>query len=118
MDTFPHNEVEGLFEQFKNEALGFLLRIQTVRVLDVDAFKRIDLICQKLAQVLKNHPFVPKNVLNEIRACTIVLRAEAPYFVDKQNEMNSMADKLEMTFDLILMGEEHSDRIPGVPRII
>jgi hypothetical protein len=57
-------------------------------------------------------------VLNAMRVAVKILEAEAPYMPEKQGAMLDMAAKLEMTFDLILLGEDHSDRIPGVPRII
>ncbi len=56
--------------------------------------------------------------MNELRVATKVLRAEAPYVDGGRNDLESMADKLEITFDLILKGESPEDRVPGVPRII
>lgn len=38
----------------------------------------------------------------------------------KENSLNvgKKAEAIEMTFDLILRGESHGDRQPGIPRII
>lgn len=111
-------ETDTIFERFKDELGGFLLKVQTTRVLDAEAFERLNADSRKLAQELKNQPLVPKSVLNEMRVATKILRAEAVYMRDEQDVMLDMANKLEMTFDLILLGEDHSDRSPGVPRII
>lgn len=111
-------ETETIFEHLKEELGAFLLKVQTVRALDVKAFERIDADSRKLAQGLKNQALVPKSLLNEMRVATKVLRAEAAYMHEEQGAMLDMASRLEMTFDLILLGEDHSDRSPGVPRII
>lgn len=110
-------DAETIFERFKDELGGFLLKVQTTRVVDAEAFERLNADSRKLAQELRNQPLVPKSVLNEMRVATKILRAEAAYMRDEQGVMLDMANKLEMTFDLILLGEDHSDRSP-VPRII
>jgi len=111
-------EAEATFEHLKEELGAFLLKIQTVRVLDVEAFGRIDANVRRLAEELRNQTLVPKAMLKEIRSAAKILQAEAAYMREEQGAMLDMAGKLEMTFDLILLGEDHSDRIPGVPRII
>lgn len=111
-------ETETVLDHLKEELGAFLLKVQTVRALDVKAFERIDADSRKLARGLKNQALVPKSLLNEMRVATKVLRAEAAYMHKEQGAMLDMASKLEMTFDLILLGEDHSDRSAGVPRII
>jgi hypothetical protein len=111
-------DVECFLERFKDEVDAFIFKVQGARVLDVEAFERLNADSHKVAEELKSWALVPKSVLNEMRMATKILQAEAPYMPEKQNAMLDMAAKLEMTFDLILLGEDHSDRIPGVPRII
>lgn len=106
------------FERFKKELGNFLLQIQTARTLDVQGFERLDVDCKKLAYELKSQPFVPKAVLWEIRAAAKIMRAESKYIEKERDVINGMADRLEWTFDLILLGESHDDRTPGVPRIV
>jgi hypothetical protein len=60
---------------------------------------------------------VPKSLLKELRFAIKAMRAEAVRHKDHQRLLK-MADELELTFDLILVGEAHGDRVPGVPRII
>ena len=111
-------DAEMSFERFKDELDAFLWKVQGARILDAEAFERLNADSHKLAAELKSWPLLPKSVLNEIRAATKILRAEAEHMPEEQDAMLDMAAKLEMTFDLILMGEDHSDRSPGVPRII
>lgn len=111
-------EIMPIFERYQEELGRFLLQIQTVRVLDHGASERLESDSRELARLLKNQPSVPKSVLREMRAAIKILRAEAPYMPSEQRAMNDMADRLEMTFDLILLGEDHGDRTLGVPRIL
>jgi hypothetical protein len=112
------SEIMPIFERYQEELGRFLLQIQTVRMVDVDAFQRLEADGRELARLLKNQPSVPKSVLREMRGGMKILRAEAPYMPSEQRAMNDMADRLEMAFDLILLGEDHGDRTPGVPRIL
>jgi len=113
MDKF-----EMLQEKFSVDLGEFLKGIQTTHEVDVAVFERIDYEAAGFARILKGQALVPRSLLNELRTATKVLRAEAPYVDRERNALESMADKLEMTFDLILKGEGPEDRIPGVPRII
>jgi hypothetical protein len=112
------SEFETLQQQFRAELGRFLVAVQTVRTVDAAAFHRIDEQAEELARLLKGHPLVPKALLHELRVATKVMRAEAPYVEGGNNSLVTMADRLEMTFDLILIGECHGDRVPGVPRIV
>ena len=38
--------------------------------------------------------------------------------MSEEQALHAMAARLEMTFALILKGESHGDRVPGVPRVI
>ena len=111
-------EVMPIFERYQEELGRFLLQIQTVRVLDHSASERLESDSQELARLLKDQPLVPKSVLREMRTAVKILRAEAPYMPSEQCTINDLADRLEMTFDLILLGEDHGDRRPGVPRVL
>lgn len=111
-------ENHTFFQAFTLELNDFLGKIQLGRRFDVAAFERLDEDSQTIAKLLKSQLLVPKSVLNEMRMAMKILRAEAPYMPSEQRAMNDMADRLEMTFDLILLGEDHGDRTPGVPRIL
>lgn len=102
--------------RFKQCIWLFILALQTERVVDVDAFQKIDSAAVELAHTLRGHPLVSKSLLNGWRMGIKAIRAEAPYFGEQTLSLVEMADKLEMTFDLVLMGESPEDRVPGVPR--
>jgi hypothetical protein len=112
------SDFDILQARFKVHLSRFLLSIQTVRIVDLEAFQEIDREAEELALALKGRPLVPKSLLNELRTATKVLRAEAPYIEGGKNPLVKMADMLEMTFDLILIDKCNGDRAPGVPRII
>ncbi|WP_218008509.1 hypothetical protein, partial [Janthinobacterium agaricidamnosum] len=71
-----------------------------------------------LARLLKNSELISKSLLNELHTAAKILRAEAPFVKGKSATLVKMAEQLELTFDLILRGECHNDRISGVPRVI
>ena len=111
-------QLHELQERLQTELGRFLQGIQVRRSIDSEAFRVIDTDAHELARRLKGEALVPKWILNELRVATKVLRAEAPHIEGGRNPLVDMADRLEMTFDLILKGESHEDRIPGVPRIV
>lgn len=97
---------------------NFLIPLQTTRVLKRDAFEELAASVKLLTQQLKGHDLVPKSLLNEIYGTVQVLRNEAPYFKGESPTLEDMANQLEMSLGLILIGESHEDRVPGVPRIV
>ena len=96
----------------------FLVPLQTTRVIDRAAFEELFQAVKSLATELKRHDLLPKALLNEVHTTSKVLRNEAPYFRGETTELEGMANKLELVFNLILLGEGMEDRVPGVPRII
>jgi hypothetical protein len=111
------SEFDELQHCFKADLGHFLLAILTVRVVDVAGFEKVDGEAAELARFLKGQSLVPKSLLKELRWAIKCLRAEASY-VGESGQLHEMANRLEMTFDLILVGESREDRAPGVPRII
>lgn len=112
------NEIELINQSLKEKIGVFLFGLQTEKKFSEMSFGEIDKLSEEIAFHLRYKPEVPKSLLNELRTFIKVLRAEAPYMKDKSSVVNKMADKIEMTFDLILCGETSDDRRPGVPRII
>jgi hypothetical protein len=108
---------ESLQNQFTTDLGELLLAVQTARAVPREAFDRVERQSRELARVLKGHALIRKSLLNEMRVAIKILRAEAAA-AGGQAALTAMADKLEMTFDLILKNESHEDRIPGVPRVI
>lgn len=107
-----------ILEQYQGDLGRFLLKIQTVHVLDLGAFEKLDAEIEGIMRLVKNKLLLPKSLLHDMRVAIKILRAEAVYMSEKYENINNIADRLEMAFDLILLGEDRSGRIPGVPRII
>lgn len=112
------SDPDELQHRLKNDLGRFLRDVQTLRVVDAATFLKVDGGAAELARAFKGQSHVPKSILNELRTATKLLRAEAPYIEGESSRLVEMADKLEMTFDLILKGESPEDRVPGVPRIV
>ena len=107
-----------LGEQIRDAVSRLLIPLQTTREIKRDAFEELATAVRALAKALKGHEFVPKFLLNEVYGTKQVLRNEAPYFAGETAALHDMANELEMSLGLILIGESHEDRVPGVPRIV
>ena len=97
---------------------NFLIPLQTTRVVSRKAFEELDDAVKILATQLKGHELVPKSLLNEVYGTMQARRNEAPYFEGETTTHQDMANQLEMTLGLILIGESHEDRVPGSPRVV
>jgi hypothetical protein len=89
-----------------------------MKAIDPQVFQEIHAQARLLACLLKDRELISKSLLNELHTAARILRAEAPYVKGQSVALVKMAEQLELTFDLILLGECHSDRVPGVPRVI
>ncbi len=112
------NDLDLTQESFKQKVGDFLLAVQTMKTINPLAFQEVDAQARLLARLLKDRELISKSLLNELHTAARVLRAEAPFAKDQTITLVKMAEQLELTFDLILCGECHSDRVPGVPRVI
>lgn len=95
-----------------------IVPLQTMRGAKKEAFERLQISARTLATALKGHDLLSKALLKELYACIQILRNEAPHAAKDRSFLEGEADKLELCFGLILEDEDHSDRKPGVPRII
>jgi hypothetical protein len=113
------NEINSIHGNSIREAVTkFFVPPQTTRIINREAFNELSNATKALAKALKGHDLVPKGLLNEIYSSIQLLRNEAPYFQGEVATLEDMANELEMTLGLIMIGESCEDRIPGVPRII
>ena len=95
-----------------------LVPLQTERRVDDAAFAAVDKAANALAAALRGNVTLPRNLLNEMYVTFTILRREAAHLPRKASAVEDMANRLEMTFALILKGESHQERVPGVPRVI
>ncbi|CAD2264956.1 hypothetical protein QSH39_006160 [Xanthomonas arboricola pv. corylina] len=108
-----------MIERDIRESVGrFLFDLQGSKLVNEDEYKRIDKLSRDLAIALKEEGLVPKSVLNDLNIFVRTVRAEAPYMEGNSTNLKKKADFIEMTLDLVLRGESHSDRQAGIPRII
>lgn len=91
-------------------------QVQELKELRTDAFENAGRYMREVASFLKGREQLPRRVLLELRRAAGVLENEAPYAKDKEAVVQ-MAQAMQLTLDLILRGESHDDRKPGVPRI-
>ncbi len=73
---------------------------------------------QELMRILKGTEMVSKYLLNELFTVPLVIRAESSYFKNEQQELEEMANQIELCLSLILKDETPEDRVPRVPRVI
>lgn len=84
------------------------------------AFERTEQLSKQLTALLKGQELLPRYILLELSQAANVLQNEASYMPttgDKQEALR-MANAIQLTLDLILRGENHDDRHPGISRII
>lgn len=112
------NDIEILGNNLREAISQFVAPLQTSRVVDREAFHKIDHLAQLLAGKLKDNDLLSKSLLNELYLTAKVIRAEAQYIKGESTSLGEMADRIEMIFSLILRGESCDDRKPGVPRIV
>lgn len=92
-------------------------QVQELKELRTDAFVNASRHMHEMARLLKGREQLPRRVLHDLRRAAGILQNEAPYVKNKEAVLQ-MADAVQLTLDLILQGECHDDRRPGVPRVI
>ena len=111
-------DLDVLGNELRESITNLLVPLQTVGRIDAAAFVAIDKAMIALATTLRGSELLPRSLLNEIYGAFTILRREASHLPGNVEAVQGMADRLEMRFALILKGESHQDRIPGVPRVI
>ncbi|GGY21192.1 hypothetical protein [Paludibacterium paludis] len=105
---------EGLRRQIGR----LLLSIQAERSIDLLAVQMVVEQVKELAKTLKGSELLPRTVLYELHTAIKILRAEIPHIKHGRDDVVRTVDEIELAFDLILRGECHESRVPGVPRIV
>ncbi len=118
MNDFPSSEQD--FQRAVQEMDRYLTdaanQIQELKEMRTDAFKRAERAMREVALLLKGRELLPRAPLLVLRRIGALLENEAPY-AKSPKETLAMANSVMTTLDLILRGEAHDDRKPGVPRI-
>ena len=110
--------IDSLAASLREAVTNFLVPLQTTRVVKPEAFEVLHNIAKDLMREFVGTDKISKSLLNEIYVTVLTMKAEAPYFDGHKEQLEEMANALEMCFSLILKNEVPEDRVPGVPRII
>ena len=113
-------EIRTVFEQLERYMFDVVNGVQGGKEIRRSAFERTEQLSKQLTALIKGHELLPRDILLQLDKAANVLQNEASYMpttADKQEALR-MANAIQVTFDLILRGECHDDRRPGVPRII
>jgi hypothetical protein len=110
------SQVEQVGKELCRHIVEFLLPLQTTREIKTDVFEKVDQTSREFARLLKGSEVIPRIPFKELYSAARVLEAEAQYS-GNPDLVGEMAAKLHMTADLIVWGECHEDRRPGIPRI-
>lgn len=108
--------IEEVAARLRSNGMELVAALQSTKEIKQQAFERLDSASRELAQLLKGAEQLPRQIVNDLYLTAKILENEAPYSKDSAL-VAQMASELYMTFDLILLGESHEDRIPGVPRV-
>lgn len=111
-------DIEVIGNELRAAITRFLVPLQTERKLDDDAFEDLHRAATSLAAELKGSDTLPRGLMNELYVTIQTIRREEAYFHKNAEKLQEMANRIEMTFCLILKGECHADRVPGAPRVI
>ena len=96
----------------------FLVPLRTMQPTDVRAFDCLHSLVVELMRSYKGSDRVSKSLLHELYSVPRVISAELEHRPAERQILEQMAQKLEVCFGLLLLGEVPEDRKPGVPRII
>ena len=109
-------DIDRVAGEMCRNIFDFLLPLQTTKEIRVDSFEKADQSAREFARLLKGSQSIPRLPFKELYSAARALEAEAPYSGNPDLVLG-MAAKLHMTADLIVWGECHEDRQPGVPRV-
>jgi hypothetical protein len=113
-------EVHSIFEELERHMFDVVNGVQDGKEIRTTSFERTEQLNNQLTALLKGHELLPRHILLRLSQAATVLQNEALYMptTAEQQEALRMANAIQMTSDLILRGECHDDRRPGIPRII
>jgi len=113
-------EIRPVFEQLERHMFDVVNGVQNGKEIRRSAFERTEQPSKQLTALLKGQELLPRYILLQLSQAANILQNEASYMpttADKQETLR-MANAVQLTLDLILRGECHDDRRPGIPRII
>jgi hypothetical protein len=113
-----HSSEAEITTALREAFTSFFVPLQRMQPVDVAAFEKLHAHIVVLMRFYKGKELVSKSLLYEVRSASKILIGELEHRPAEKAILESMISRLEMSFDLLLLGEVPEDREPGVPRII
>jgi hypothetical protein len=112
-------DVHKVFEDLQHHLVDVVNGVQDAKELRSTAFEQMEELSRQLTILLKGHELILRYILQKLSQASSVLDASAAYMPTQsaQQKVLSMSEAVQMTSSLILLGECHDDRKPGVPRV-
>ncbi len=101
----------------RQSILDFLVPLKTTGVVDKDMGEDIVVCLEQLLALHKEEALIEKWFLVDLYSVPESIRNEMTYSKERVY-LESLANKIERYFGMLLAGEEPTDRIPGTPRFI
>ncbi|OGB09864.1 MAG: hypothetical protein A3E23_12465 [Burkholderiales bacterium RIFCSPHIGHO2_12_FULL_65_48] len=109
-----NGEIEHIGKNMGEQIVELISALQSTKEIKEDVFEKLDQSSRELARLLKGSEMLPRKLFKDLYSAARVLIAKAPYSKNP-DLVQSMGAKLHMTADLIIWGQCHEDRQPGVP---
>jgi hypothetical protein len=113
-------EISSVFENLERSMFDVANGVQDGKEIRTAPFERTEELSRQLTALLKGHELLPRYILLRLSQAATILQNEAPYMptISEQQEALRMSNAIQLTSSLILKGECHDDRRPGIPRIM
>ncbi|MFT3733509.1 MAG: hypothetical protein QM776_00460 [Rhodocyclaceae bacterium] len=108
--------IELVAEDIRRYIFDLIVPIQTTKVINENAFISAIIAAREMAVLLKGLEMLPRKVLYDLDMAAGILENESEYSSSPE-KLKEMAQDFRLTLGLILCGEIHADRQPGVPRV-
>jgi hypothetical protein len=110
------NELNQAAEELRRHIESLVISIQTTKEIKHAEFEAADALGRRIAVLLKGQEKLPRRILYDLDMAAGILENEAEQSQNPQ-EVLAMSRAFRLSFGLILCGETHDDRKPGVPRV-
>jgi len=106
-----------LMDELKRHLADVVNGVQEAKEVRTAAYEQVELLSKELTTMLKGRELLPRRTLLMLDMAANTLENEASY-AKEPARVTAMANAIRLTLGLILLGEAHEDRKPGVPRIV
>lgn len=110
-------EVQAISAELDERLADVLNGVQEANEVRVGTYESVVELSKSLSEALKGRELLPRRVLLMLDKAASTLENEASH-AKEPARVAQMGRDLRMTLGLILRGESHSDRRPGVPRVV